>query len=208
MWDGRAEKHIITRLLVNRVNRIKAQQILDRPLNMRPMQESIKILYFANGSEEPFVEVSFEEWPNLLEEKGIPECYCNSHEFTFSHWCFLISFPPDRHCQSAEASSECLQLCRLWIRGPAASFSRSQSDPERTPSRTSKWSKDTRADEVNALRDALDERGWCIHWCKRVNLHSWWTTFRLGLKVIRGSWCTARRSTAPVWEHCTGRWQK
>lgn len=46
---------------MDRVNRFKAQQILDKSLNMRPMQESIKILYFANGSEEPFVEVSFEE---------------------------------------------------------------------------------------------------------------------------------------------------
>lgn len=28
---------------------------------MRPVQQSIKILYYANKSEEPFVEVSFEE---------------------------------------------------------------------------------------------------------------------------------------------------
>lgn len=45
-------------------------------LNMRPVQESIKIMYFANGSEEPFVEVSFEERPNL--EKGISRVHVQS----------------------------------------------------------------------------------------------------------------------------------
>ncbi|XP_042629230.1 uncharacterized protein LOC109106607 isoform X1 [Cyprinus carpio] len=64
-WTSEEEKHCINRLKVQNTLRkfstggATADQ--RESVNMRPLQQSIKILYYANKSEEPFVEVSLEE---------------------------------------------------------------------------------------------------------------------------------------------------
>lgn len=49
-----------------------------RSVNMRPVQQSIKILYYANKSEEPFVEVSFEE-PVFYDTQSMQHSMGNEH---------------------------------------------------------------------------------------------------------------------------------